>query len=534
MKLFARAWHTLASSRVIALTVCALFTLGAAIVVVMHSDTILDEGEYLYNGWMTISHGWRPFADIHTRTLPLIYYIYGIPQAIFGRSLLFGRIQATAITLITLALSALLARRLSSGWAAPLVVGIFAFNLTAGMQYYRALAIAPTALCLVLALYCIVQENPRPWHLYAGSLATACLVLCRHDMIPVAALLWLYLWWDHRQEGPHTLGALGAGIALLGMVSAHFFLLAPRQFAEIIFQGALSPGKIVGGPYANWAEPRSAATVAWHLMMFFRCYLPAILLLAPAVGYCLRKGVENGSQLCTTIRQHRGVALVLGVAAVNYFSHLLGIGLFGFRLHYMLDLYIFFPVAIGAAASFVLAVAAIRAPAYRFQLAAFGIVALLTPLVVSDMPPPGLSSQRPTHLEQIATGAEAIRRLIPEDVQAFSLDDPHQFLAAERKLFPELTWQLFLFSESNDTETVRARHYYNKEMIDEWLRGKATYAVIGDGLVDWMLHSGRYERGEELRDFIFSRLEANYTLLETVQGSYMGPTHIYRLKEQHP
>jgi len=514
-----------------ALAVCLVIMAAVMLVAVPGADTAYDEGGYLYEGWMVVAHGWRPYADFHAKTLPLLYYLYGVPQAVFGPSVLVGRIQATLFALLTLLVAARLAGRLSSCWAVIIVVALFAFNLCAVTRYYRALAIAPTAFFFMLALYLVIADNPRPWRLYAASLAAAALVLCRHDMIVVAAVIWIYLWWRHGSQSRHTAAALAAGIMLLVGVCVYFYVLAPFKFLDVIFFGRFTSADM-SAPYgaAVGASPRA---ITWHLMMFLRWHLAAIILLAPAAGYLLWRAGQGVSDARLILVRHSGIALLLCVAAANYLAHLFGSILFGFNVYYLLDFYIFFPLAAAAAASFMLAVGAARAPGVTSQLASLGIVALLTPVLVNGIPV-ALRGRQPTHLEQIAVGAQAIERLIPPDATVFSLDDPHQFLVAGRKLFPELTHQLYLFAASGDPDIVRARHYYDKELIDEWLTGKAEYVVIGDGLVDWMLHSGRYGGGEELHGFICARLEGNYTLLETVAGSYMGPTHIYRFGTQIP
>jgi hypothetical protein len=75
---------------------------------------------------------------------------------------------------------------------------------------------------------------------------------------------------------------------------------------------------------------------------------------------------------------------------------------------------------------------------------------------------------------------------------------------------------------------VRSRHRHNREMIAEWLSGEAQYAVVSDGILTWMVGSDRYEDGAGLRDFMMSRIAANYTLIGTVESSYHGPTRIYK------
>ncbi len=515
----------------VALAVCLVILAAVMLVAVPGADTIYDEGGYLYEGWMVVAHGWRPYADFHTKTLPLLYYLYGIGQAVFGPSVLVGRLEATLFALLTLLMAARLAARLSSRWAAVIVVALFAFNLHAAVAYYRALAMAPTACFFVLALYLAIADQPRPWRLYLAALAATALVLCRHDMILVAVVIWLYLCWRHRSQRGHVIAAVAVGIALLLAVCLRFYVLAPFKFVDVILAGRFAVAQM-SAPYGE-AVGATPAAIAWHLMMFLRWHLAVLLLLTPAAGYLLWRAGGGLADARLMLARHSGIALLLGAVAVNYLAHLFGSSLFGLNVFYLLDFYIFFPLAAAAAAGFMLALRAAGIPQARAQLAALGIVAVLVPLLVSGLPD-ALSGRRPPHLQQVTVGAKTLKRLIPPEATVFTLDDPHLFLVAGIELPPELTHQLFLFAADGDPGIIRARHYYDRQMIDEWLSGEADYAVIGDDLVEWLLHSGRYPGGEALYDFISTRLEANYTLLETVPGSYLGPTRIYRFSPKHP
>lgn len=505
--------------------VLAVLAALACALIVLRARSIIDEGEYLYNGWALFTHGWRPFADFHTRTLPLIYYIYGLPQAVLGGSVLLGRVQAVLMTAAGVCLSCLLARRLGGPWAIPLVLGLVALNLEPGVRYCRALAMAPTGLLFILALWLVVGRRPATWRLYAGSVCAAGVILCRHDMAPVAGVIWLYQCLRHRPCGMHRWLAPLVGFATLTLACIGLRAGAPEQFDAIVLQGVTSPGKIVGGPYASWAEPRTLWSFGWHMLMFVRIYSGAALLLAGALLLGLW---HRGGKAAGALDDRADLWVVAGAALANYLAHFGAIVGMGFRQQYLLDLYIFFPVITWAAAAFGRAMrrGALRGGARR-AVAVFAGVALLTPLALNRVPPDvhlsGLSD-----LQRIASGAEVIAQVVPADALVFCPDDPHQLLEAERLTFPPLTWQLFLFTEATETELVRRQHYYNREILDEWLTTQADYAVIGDGLLEWMVSSGRYEDGEELRDFITERLERDWVPVATAADGYLGPTRVYR------
>lgn len=495
--------------------------------------TIYDEGGYLYEGWLVVARGWQPFADFHTKTLPGLHYIYGIGQVIFGTGLLTGRIQAVILTIATLILSAAIARRVTGAWAIVIILGLFAFNLQAGVTYARALAIAPSAFFTMLSVYFITHPRADSWRLYCGSLAAAAVVMCRHDLIAIAVVIWAYILLRPTPHRTRAIGATATGIGAVLALCTYFYAKAPFQFSHVMFSGMFSPPlETTGGSYGR-AVPFSVANCAWHLMLFMRWYSAPILLLTPALGHVIARATEAKNKLRQVIARQHVLSLLLTMAAANYLLHVLGSALLGLNIFYMLDFYIFFPVITAAAIAFMLAIKAVSNRSHCAQLAAFATVAMLLPIWTCGIPEV-MTGDKTNPVLQINAGGQAIAAAIPPGSTIFTIDDPHQFLAARREIFPELTHQLFMYRDTPDTEEARRRHIFNRERIDEWLTGQAQYAVISDGFVDWMQNSGRHQDGAELRKFIFSRLESNYELIATVPDTYNGPMHIYRFKTSQP
>jgi len=112
------------------------------------------------------------------------------------------------------------------------------------------------------------------------------------------------------------------------------------------------------------------------------------------------------------------------------------------------------------------------------------------------------------------------------------VDDPHQFLEAGLVLPGALTEQLFSYRDTTQTDVVRQLHFYNDEMIREWLGPRnpsvAEYAVISDGSENFMRYSGRFADGQRLYDLIHGLLAQNYQLIAEEPQSWAGPLRIYR------
>ena len=514
------------SYQVLATALCLLLGGVIAAVVITRSATVYDEGAYPYHGWAMLVHGWRPFADFHMKLIPLVHLLYGVPQLLLGPDMLLARYTAALFTALTVLVAASLARRLAGNWAAILLLALFVSNLEVAVRYYRSLCMAPTALFFTLALYWVLTSSTRSWQYYAASLATAALILCRHDMLPSAMVLWGYLWLEHRKMRPGAAwGAIGTGVAVLLAVSAYYYSLAPTHFAGVMLGGLIDPEAIVGGPYGSGTEPLSISLIVWYLMMAARAYTGPILLLAPALGAFVWRVSRDRDDLRDLCYRHRALLLLIGAAAANYIAHLAAIVLFNFRIYYMQDFYIFFPIAIVAAVSFVHVARSLNAPAVRAQYGALAVAAIAAQIWANGIPAELHGDG--AEMKRISVGAEAISRIIPPDEYVFSLDDPHQFLQAGRLMHPLLTYQLFHFVDSDDTQRLlRSTHYYNKEILTRLL-DDSRYAVISDGLLDWMVNSGRYDGGMQLQDAILAQLHRDFRLVETVEGAYMGPTRIY-------
>ncbi|MEN6302182.1 MAG: hypothetical protein ABFD96_05615, partial [Armatimonadia bacterium] len=116
----------------------------------------------------------------------------------------------------------------------------------------------------------------------------------------------------------------------------------------------------------------------------------------------------------------------------------------------------------------------------------------------------------------------------------FTLDDPQQFLEAKLLLPAPLTHELFGYRESKQTAELRRLHFFNDEMIREWLGGGAQVAVISAGAEQFMATSDRYGGGKRLHELVMGLIRRNYQLVAEEPGTLAGPLRIYRLKKQAP
>jgi len=514
-----------------ALLLAGVFVLVAETVAVcLYGTSVYDEGGYLYEGWATVAHGQLPFRDFFAKLPPLLYYLYGAGQALCGPSLLVGRLQSALFMFAGLALSVSIVRRLAGPWAGVLLVWLLAGNPFALNYYLHAYAVAPTAFFVCLTLALLILPRPRPAALLAANAALAGVLLCRQDMLPLVLVLWVYTLWKYPLALPVRIGGVAFSWAVSGLVLLPFVLMAPENVLWSMSVGTLGPQVPSMGSYGE-ATPASAQTIAWHVAMLLRAYAGIILLLVVGAPF-MRARDTTGEAPGTAMLQPLG--WMLATALLFWLSHVpAAAAIGGGNVYYLLDPYIFFLVAMPAAAMLVLAVRSLsgpQAPAAARALALVGAFAVAMAVFTGPGPRLEFSLQRPTALERIGVGGRALARTIPRGSTIFTVDDPHQFLQAELLLPGALTHQLFSYRESPDTALLRRVHMYNDEIIRQWLTGGAQYAVISAEARSFMRDSGRYSGGRRLDSLVMGLVGANYELVAEVPGTWAGPMSIYRWK----
>ena len=82
----------------------------SGIVFLFYGKLNMDESWYLYASKL-VYQGRLPYRDFAFTQMPLLPYIYGIPQFVFGQSLLIGRVTSLFFTLLSFLLALKVAHR---------------------------------------------------------------------------------------------------------------------------------------------------------------------------------------------------------------------------------------------------------------------------------------------------------------------------------------------------------------------------------------------------------------------------------------
>ena len=183
--------------------------------------SFLDEGLYLFKGYLFATGQQVPFADygVWTNHAILSFLIPGYIQKWFGPGLESGRYFMIFLSLLTLLGLWVFARRWANAWWAVGVVWAMALNPAEIKIHTLVISEGTVAALLVWIVVLTVGEKRPLWQVLLGAALTAPLVLTRENMAFVPPLLFLYIFWQH-----------GWKTGLLAMACSGFFFLAGNVF----------------------------------------------------------------------------------------------------------------------------------------------------------------------------------------------------------------------------------------------------------------------------------------------------------------
>ena len=178
--------------------------------------SFLDEGLYLYKGFLFATGQQVPFADygVWTNHAILSFLIPGYIQKWFGPGLETGRTFMILLSLFTLLGLWVFARRWGNAWWAVGAVWVMALNPAEIKIHTLAISEGLVAALLVWIVVLVVGGERPLWQVLLGAALTAPLVLTRENMALVPPVLFFYIFWQHGWRAG-LLAMLCAGILFL-------------------------------------------------------------------------------------------------------------------------------------------------------------------------------------------------------------------------------------------------------------------------------------------------------------------------------
>jgi hypothetical protein len=161
--------------------------------------SLLDEGAYLYKGYLFAIGKYWPYQDYGpwTNHMPLSFLIPGYAQAVFGPGLRTGRYLAVFLGLLTILGLWVITRRLGGPWWAALAVWAMALNPAVIKLYSLANTQSLIACLLVWVLVLTLGGDQPTWQVLLGSGMAGVMLVTRVNLFPVLVLLLLYIYWEY-------------------------------------------------------------------------------------------------------------------------------------------------------------------------------------------------------------------------------------------------------------------------------------------------------------------------------------------------
>ena len=196
-----------------------------AYLLIFYRQINLDEGWYLWASKL-VYEGKVPYRDFAFPQSPLLPYIYGFFQRLWGEGLLQGRLTTLLITFLNLALWVRLTKRLGNDWTAVVFLWLLISTLFVGAYHFAYSApYALTAFFLTLSISVALSELPEMRRNVLAVLFWGLAVGTRLSVAVAIAPLGLYLIVNsHRRWRSAIVMGLTAALTL-GAVFGPFLLM---------------------------------------------------------------------------------------------------------------------------------------------------------------------------------------------------------------------------------------------------------------------------------------------------------------------
>ncbi|MEZ4768839.1 MAG: glycosyltransferase family 39 protein [Caldilineales bacterium] len=273
----------------------------------------LDEGWYLWAG-KDVYAGRHLYSDFAYTQTPLLPYVYGLVQLLFGNSLYVGRVLTALFGFGAGALGAATARRIAGPWAGVFALAFLVTTFLAITSFAYTATYGLTAFLLAAAFYVAARlpaGNKRTWLIAAClALATAGRLASVVVFLPMAAFL---IFSAPRGRRVRTaLEFVFAATLLLALLLGPFVLTSGRQMAYDIF------GFHMDRTTAEWRRGVLVSTLLETVRDFT---VPVLLYAAAVVDLCIRI-LRRRRDWQSALRDH-GLELTLAAAvALLYVAHL--------------------------------------------------------------------------------------------------------------------------------------------------------------------------------------------------------------------
>jgi hypothetical protein len=225
---------------------------------IAHTKTsFLDEGLYVYKGWLFATGRYAPFQEYGpwTNHAVLSFLIPGYIQKWFGPGLDVARYFMIFLAVLTLLGLWVFARRWGGSWWAAAAIWVIALNPAEIKVYTLALSEGLIAVMLAWMLVLTVGARRPVWQLMLGSALAGLMILTRENMIFVLPLLFLYILWQYGWKTGFL--ALASGLTVFVIGTLWYWPEVLRLWAiRLPVPAPIAP--VLGPILSEWQPPASA------------------------------------------------------------------------------------------------------------------------------------------------------------------------------------------------------------------------------------------------------------------------------------
>jgi len=423
---------------------------------IYYNITYIDEAKYLIKGWLmtTGQVGYYSTPEFFYQHMPGGLLWYGLGQKIFGPSLLAARIQSFLIGLLVMFFSYKLAGLINPK-AKKNILAILSLGPVAILYYSSAVPQSLAALTLVLAFYWLFKNN-----FFLTTIWFTLAFIVRENFLFTLIIYFVFLMIYHRK-----IWLVQAALAV-GIISL-FFLPGWPGILNVLknFPGVslLLP---ISGAEKSVLESSSWIKESYNLAKYFQ----ALKEFGEVYFGFLLAGLISliyGLKHKTLWLKDKRWQLLIIISGFNFLAHTWSAYQLSPRSIIPYFAYVFPLIAL------------IISRLLSNKILKF--YALFLILAIAGLPLASLF-QRPSRvntLQRLTLSANSLKKVVEQKEKIVWITGPMPlYLAGKVSYFPLINHTNFL-KTSTDTETVRALGFWNKAMMEQWLK-TADLVVIDD------------------------------------------------------
>ncbi|MBI1794411.1 MAG: hypothetical protein HYR70_09480 [Chloroflexi bacterium] len=245
--------------------------------------SFLDEGLYLYKGWLFATGVYQPYQDygVWTNHLPFVFLIPGYIQKWFGPGLETGRTFMIFLGLTTSLGLWILARRWGGNWWAAAIVWALALNPAQIKVYTLAISEGLIAPMMVWMLVLILGVKRPTWQIMLAVLISVVMMMTRVNLAFVPPILVFFIIWRYGWKTGIQAGLLG--IAALIIFHIPFWPNILKAWAWWLPKSLtpfLAPWRIPASAFGIAPLPDETSnpfTIFLYISLVFRLYFVALV-----------------------------------------------------------------------------------------------------------------------------------------------------------------------------------------------------------------------------------------------------------------